>query len=631
MAEKSRDGLRDCKDIITAATAQGWTFKHRDEMGRTNSHSYLVPPNGGIPVGISGSPSDVHFRKQVIRLMRRQGFVWPADEADAIRRAGESIKDKVAEKDWAANRPWLASKVSTEEWRPIHDMKRYRLSNTGRVMEGDTELTPGPGGLFTLFDDNNRLREQYIRTMVRHHFGYGPIKVNPLITEFVNQEEAAVTTVEKEPTVATKIETDEEWRSLEDPRFETGWTLSSAGRLRRPNGTDVPGLPGATKNKNLIVAIRKATGGITTTRLDKLVLTTFGAPGPAGAHPVYLDGDVKNCTFDNLDWSESQLAAVPAPSDGQTGAALVAEVVAEIQANEPEPEPDYLQIERNLGELLAPEPEPEPEPEIEVPVEPQVEPEPVDPGPGPLSEEEGTVTGESAVEHQEKVRAEAKAEKAAAQKAAQDEAIKEHVKKVVGQAPSYSHPGLTVGQLEEASAVVLIGQGLFPRPLGALHQAEVNTLADVAKLSEQDLAKLPFMGPDTVDRLKILLAEHGLSLVEGPEVDWDKRKLKQAAARKRKSDERAKRKAVRQDKVAQRDRAIADEPDAPTGGVAQELSAYKGFAHVATGTETLVWEDGSFRLSINGDHVVDVEAEDAEVVLAVLTKVAEYRMVMGIK
>lgn len=597
----SVDGVRECKDIITAALDQGWTFNPYS-MSK-NGHAYLVPPSG-VPVGISSTPSDRNFRHQIIRLMRRSGFVWPPE-----RRLKPTNQ---------AKRTTMAAQAQHEEWRTVHGMSRYQLSNTGRCLEGKTEISPGPGGLLALFDDEGRLREQYVRTMVRQHFGYGPIKVNPLIDEFFNQEEE-VTTVEKEVDVTTQTKTDEEWRAVDDPAWEKGWSLSSLGRLKRPNDTIVTATPGATAKKHLIVAYRKAGAtGTTTTRLDKLVLTVFGAPGPAGAHPVYLDDDVNNCSFENLDWSDSKLA--PVPEEKTTGELIVESVLAQI-------------------EEATTEPEVEPEPEIEVPVEPKVEPEPVDPGPGPLSEEEPPSeeldSGQQDAtqrEHERKatikaqLRAKAAKLRAEAEKARMDQAVK----KVVDQAPSYSHPGLTVGQVEEVGNITLVNQGLSPRPLGSLHQAEITTLADVAKLSEQDLAKLPLMGPDTVDRLKTLLAEHGLSLVEGPEVNWDKRKRYLASERKRKSTERAKRRSIRQGKLAQRVQAIAAEPEAPSGGVAQELSAYKGFTHIPTGTETLVWEDGSFRLTINGDHVVDVEAEDAEVVLAVLTKVAEYRMVMGI-
>lgn len=556
--------MRECKDIITAAKEQGWRFKPAAKSG----HAYLVPPQG-VPVGISSSPSDTHFRYQIIRLMRRSGFVWPWPPQDG----GKSKPTNQEKATTMRSRLMNNHQVPVEEFRPVHNCSRYEISNTGRCIEkiDGSVIEPQPNGLLTLFDDNNKIYEQYTRTMVRQHFGYGPIKVNPLITDYVNQEDI-VTTVEKEQVVTKTKTSKEEWKPLDDPRWQEGWTISSLGKLKRPDGSISPTFPGSNRTKNLIVGIRRMDGGATTTRLDKLVLTTFGSPPPPGAHPVYLDGDVANVSFENLDWSDAAsapatLTSVPdlpveqvdvpvepevePEEDGQTGAALVEEVVAEIAAAE-DPEP-----------VVEPEPEPEPE----------VQPEPFDPGPAPkpLSDDEEDIQGYV------------------------DRAVAGNTK---------------VGVL-----------GVTNRILGALAAHDIHIVADLLRVTEEDLANMNHVGRGSIETIKAGLEEMGLSLAEGPEVDWTARETQAKGAYRA-----AHKKTKKTTKTVARVKT-PKAPKAPKRGIdAEEFSSYKGFTHLPTGIEVLVFEDGSIRLSQE-----EFTAEEAPVGTELMARAAQYRVIMGLK
>ena len=91
------------------------------------------------------------------------------------------------------------------------------------------------------------------------------------------------------------------WVPVTDPKWLTGYEVSYSGEVRSPVGKL---LKTNRQGKNLWVNLRRADGSISSSRLDKLILTAFSGPAPEGQNViVHKDGDRDNCSIFNLVWS----------------------------------------------------------------------------------------------------------------------------------------------------------------------------------------------------------------------------------------------------------------------------------------------------------------------------------------
>jgi hypothetical protein len=273
-------GQRECQDIIKAAVAQGWTTKQSG-----NNHLYLIPPDpNGTPVGISSTPSDKNFRHQIIRFMKRSGFIWPPNNMNVdIIKTCEGQGWKV-EKVPGGGRVCV-SKGMTKVMIPVScdgQSREYILQHLKR------------GGLTWPWT------EEYVVP--------DSPPVEAVEVTLPNQEEPVVMAVQEKvytPTGGVK------WIDINDSQWEPGWRISSRAELQKPNGEIICGKGGFSKQPNVIVGIKRASGLRTTTRVDKLVLTAFKGEGSYDAVPVHLDDDPINCNLENLEWGEPTLRSVP--------------------------------------------------------------------------------------------------------------------------------------------------------------------------------------------------------------------------------------------------------------------------------------------------------------------------------
>jgi hypothetical protein len=239
MVANTPRGQREVADIISAALAQGWTRKTTGATGkrgtsRNNSHIYLVPPTGGVPVGIASSPSDIHQRHQVIRKMRRGGLIWPPPQKEKSRKEDEvfMLTEVIAaaqDQGWQVTKekktvvfcppnpnkpkltlhengsgvnffdlrnlkragliwPWtppikakagqtLVQELVPESWRVLGDDPDYEISNAARCREKATGklIMPDPSGEVAL-TKGGRTRYKSVRGLVISHFGHPPLK-----------------------------------------------------------------------------------------------------------------------------------------------------------------------------------------------------------------------------------------------------------------------------------------------------------------------------------------------------------------------------------------------------------------------------------------------------------------------
>lgn len=309
-------GWRDAKDIIEAALEQGWCWRQAG-----TSHLRLTPPiKSGIPVGVSGSPSDVHYRRQIIRQMRKSGFIWPWPPE------GGTNGHHVTEEKAVTTR--TETEAVPEVWRELDNVPGFELSNGGTCRNRNTGkiIKPNSNGFIRLTTHKGRTVEKNVRGLVLAHFGHPPIRnvipdtavehyrsreagkmIEPLshsLGDHINQEEIMLKTVEEEieDTMATS---DDGWKPITwVENLVEGYTVNAQGVARNPTGKV---LRSSQIGAQLWLSLRRAdTGTARTVRLDKTVLNTFGGP-PTNEKdaPVHIDGNTKNCAFENLAWPDA--------------------------------------------------------------------------------------------------------------------------------------------------------------------------------------------------------------------------------------------------------------------------------------------------------------------------------------
>lgn len=381
-------GQRDAKDIIDAAIAQGWRTR------RAGSHLRLIPPNG-VPVGVSGTPSDVNYRRQMVRQMRKSGFIWPWPPQGAPNGNGTDCKE-------GEEMPTIGELVGAgvmEVWRPIDHCSVAEISNGGRCrkISNGKIIEPDANGMITLTDDQGRVRQKSSRALVRIHFGHPPIphvipetaavshRSNEVLTMLAEPEvdpqgvseaitEAQEAFENEAPQEENNNQDQEDAVSIQAERFqmevdhvasdyaytpdpepeEQGWAdvhldgivegyqINAAGDVRSPAGKVLtPNLQGS----QIWVQLRRSDkpGHVPRSyRVDRLVLSTFSGPAPDASQdvPIHRNGDTLNCHLENLEWGsfgdqqrldEAKAKAEPAPP---------AAVPDKPEPQEPEPEPE---------------------------------------------------------------------------------------------------------------------------------------------------------------------------------------------------------------------------------------------------------------------------------------------------
>lgn len=312
-------GWRDARDIIEAALEQGWTWRYAGK-----SHLRLTPPTkDGTPVGISGTPSDTNYRRQIVRQMRKNGFIWPWPPE------GGETNHKIEEKTVATT-----VEAVPEIWRELDNVPGFELSNGGvcRNMNTGKIIKPQGNGFIRLTTHKGRTIEKNVRGLVIAHFGHPPIKnvvpdtaaerhrsreagrmLEPLshsLGDYINQEKIVTATEVEEKTVAE----DNGWVPIDwVPNITEGYVVHSRGIVRNPGGKT---LRASTIGAQLWISLRRSDTGTTrTVRLDKIVLRGFrGAPTNETDAPVHIDGNTKNCALENLRWPDAQEDAEPSPA-----------------------------------------------------------------------------------------------------------------------------------------------------------------------------------------------------------------------------------------------------------------------------------------------------------------------------
>jgi hypothetical protein len=95
-----------------------------------------------------------------------------------------------------------------------------------------------------------------------------------------------------------------EWRPVVTPHVMKGiYEVSDTGLVANLRTHKILKIR-TTPNSPIRIVSLKGTSdsGVTSARIDRLILEAFVGPAPEGQVPLYLDGDKTNCTLDNLNW-----------------------------------------------------------------------------------------------------------------------------------------------------------------------------------------------------------------------------------------------------------------------------------------------------------------------------------------
>jgi len=306
-------GVRDAQDIIDAAVAQGWTFD------RSSNHYRLLPPGevskGSRGVGISGTPSDINYRQQIVRCLRRTGqFQWPWPPVSP-----RTIPHPMPDLDPVAL-----------DWRPVPHCSAYEFCQAGVVRNKLTLqiITPAENGNFPLTDDRGKLRHFSARALCRAAFNHGPIE--KLVDKA--KEETAMTaarqfdeeldTAQREFEAITPVSPEDHWEIVLIEGVVEGYEVNEAAAVKGPpnpkTGQRKILAANNTNRSRLIVQLRRTDGKFRGYLLDEIVLEAFEArPAPHWV-PEYIDGDKANCACSNLRWVEGKRSEPPKPTPQET-------------------------------------------------------------------------------------------------------------------------------------------------------------------------------------------------------------------------------------------------------------------------------------------------------------------------
>lgn len=300
-------GVRDAQDIIDAAIEQGWTFD------RSSNHYRLVPPgdsgNGSRGVGISGTPSDINYRQQIVRCLRRTGqFQWPWPP--------------VPPKTIATQMPDL--EPTFLDWRPVPHCSAYEFCQAGVVRNKLTLqiITPAENGNLPLSDDKGKMRYFSARALCRAAFNHGPIE--KLVCKA--KEETIMTAARAveinyagldgdEELVTTPVSPEDHWEIVLIEGVVEGYEVNEAAVVKGPphhrTGERKVLVSNNVNRSRRIVQLRRTDGKFRGYLLDEIVLEAFETrPAPHWV-PEYIDGDKDNCARSNLRWVEGKLPKPP--------------------------------------------------------------------------------------------------------------------------------------------------------------------------------------------------------------------------------------------------------------------------------------------------------------------------------
>lgn len=289
-------GWRDARDIISAAVEQGWRYRTAG-----SSHLRLIPPDPeGTPVGISGTPSDVHYRRQIIRLMRRSGFIWPWPPVPAS-------------EDPTAPVP--------EVWEPVPLCSVAEVSNGGRVRKtiGHKPIEPDSRNRIVLTGDDGIVHSFLVPVLVRALFDHPPLPhVVPVPEPSPENQEVTMTPPDTE-----------RWEPVLIEGIVEGYEVNPLAQVRAPKSTKFKNRTILTPNMvagRLAVNLRTTAGKYVRHWLDEIVLEAFQIRPSAQHLPRHIDGSAENCTLENLTWETLPVAevtettpeqpAAPAPTGG---------------------------------------------------------------------------------------------------------------------------------------------------------------------------------------------------------------------------------------------------------------------------------------------------------------------------
>lgn len=275
-------GWREARDIIDAALAQGWKWRRAG-----NSHLRLIPPNkDGVPVGVSGTPSDVHYRYTIIRQMRRSGFIWP----------------------WPPEPPRKEGGSVTEVWEPVLECSVAEVSNGGRVRKtiGHKPIEPDHKKIIVLTDDKGNVRTFSVPLLVRATFGHPPLSNVVPAPKVIEEADMVASAVEEETPVDVPVT--ERWEPVLIEGVVEGYEVNAFGRILPPKNTKFkerkPLVPSMSGGK-LVAQLKKANQtGYRRVPVDEIVMEAFEARPSAHHYPKHCDGNQQNCALDNLVWAE---------------------------------------------------------------------------------------------------------------------------------------------------------------------------------------------------------------------------------------------------------------------------------------------------------------------------------------
>lgn len=288
---------RECKDIVDAALAQGWRLE--TPKGRNAQHLRLIPPNGGVPVGISCTPSDHNFRRQIVRLMRRSGFIWPPREETPVK---------------------LADAIVKEEWRIIDHYPDAEISNFGHARDRRTKtpIVPSDDGLFVFTDPNGFERSDSLRRLCRAAFGHSPLRNanvdTAVLTAVTPRQEVALTPAD---IGAVSKPQPVHWEPVLIEGIVEGYEVNEAAEILAPKNAKLRNrsqLRPHERKGRFWVSLRGLDNKYRTCLLAPIVLEAFEAR--PGAHWIaeHIDGNEENCARSNLRWKEGKVPlSVPAP------------------------------------------------------------------------------------------------------------------------------------------------------------------------------------------------------------------------------------------------------------------------------------------------------------------------------
>lgn len=271
---------REAKDIIDAAIEQGWRLD--DSGGRTSNHLKLVPPNFGVPVGISCTPSDKNWRHQVIRLMRRSGFIWPPPDKKET--------------------TMIIEHEPIEEWRPIVHC-RADISNGGMVRHSVTKkiIKPLENGIVRVLNEAGFSCEKSVRGECRKAFGYPPIKALYHPERF---DASVPLPAPQEP--AAPLNQDH-WQPVLIEGVREGYEVNERAQVlafKNPKSRERKLVQIYPSSRGSRVLLRLTDNRQRRYLLDEIVLEAFEARPGTHWSPEHIDGDPNNCVRSNLRWKE---------------------------------------------------------------------------------------------------------------------------------------------------------------------------------------------------------------------------------------------------------------------------------------------------------------------------------------